>query len=192
MKKDKKYKLVKGIIATALSGVMVTSFAGCGVKNAVYKDQENPISLYDESGNPLSVIALVDKDNVCKGDELYGYIQKDGEKIKFYDVEYDKTYTLYEGHLSDYSVFYAPFTSLLIKKDFNRALGYGSVDKSVINLMQDNLMVKLQSDGYVVDNKTYIESGINRAELHELNPETYFVDDEQNNKEQETTLAKNK
>ena len=88
--------------------------------------------------------------------------------------------------------FYAPFTSLLIKKDFNRALGYGSVDKSVINLMQDNLMVKLQSDGYVVDNKTYIESGINRAELHELNPETYFVDDEQNNKEQETTLAKNK
>ena len=52
--KKKSYKLVKGVIATALAGIMVTSFAGCTtVKKAVLETQDNPLSLYDESGNPL-------------------------------------------------------------------------------------------------------------------------------------------
>lgn len=197
--KKKSYKLVKGVIATALAGIMVTSFAGCTtVKKAVLEKQDNPISLYDESGNPLCVIAFVDKgdDGSYKGDESYGYIQKDGEKIKFYDVEHDNSYNLYEGQLLNYSVYYAPFTSLLTEEDFNRALGYGSVDKSVINKMQNNLTVYKLGDpeGYSVDNKDwFLDIGTNRATLEELNPETYFVDNEQNNKEQEsTTLVKNR
>lgn len=197
--KKKNYKLVKGVIATALAGIMVTSFAGCTtVKNVVHEKQDNPISLYDEGGNPLCVIAFVDENNngSYKGDESYGYIQKDGEKIKFYDVEHDNTYSLYEGQISNYSIYYAPFTGLLTEEDFNKAIGYGSVNKSVINTMQDNLTVyKLaENKGYKVDNKDwFLEAGTNYAKLEELNPETYFIDNEQNNKEQElTTLVKNR
>lgn len=196
--KEKNYKLVKGVIATALAGIMVTSFAGCTtVKNVVHEKQDNPISLYDEGGNPLCVIAFVDKNNgdSYKEGESYGYIQKDGEKIKFYDVEHDNTYGLYEGQLSNYSVYYAPFTSLLTGEDFNKAIGYGSVNKSVINTMQDNLSVYkfVENKGYCVDNKGILDTNTNCATLEELNPETYFVDNEQNNKEQEsTTLVKNR
>ena len=60
--------------------------------------------------------------------------------------------------------------------------------------MQNNLTVYKLGDpeGYSVDNK-YWFFGTNRATLEELNPETYFVDNEQNNKEQEsTTLVKNR
>lgn len=85
---------------------------------------------------------------------------------------------------------------MLTEEDFNRALGYGFVDKSVINKMQNNLTVYKLGDpeGYSVDNKDwYLDIGTNRATLEELNPETYFVDNEQNNKEQEsTTLVKNR
>lgn len=191
--KKKSYKLVKGVIATALAGIMVTSFAGCTtVKKAVLEKQDNPISLYDESGNPLCVIAFVDKgdDGSYKGDESYGYIQKDGEKIKFYDVEHDNSYNLYEGQLLNYSVYYAPFTSLLTEEDFNRALGYGSVDKSVIDAMEDKVSVHESYTGYYYIDGAFVD---NYAKLEKFEPETYFVDNEQNNKEQEsTTLVKNR
>lgn len=194
--KNKKYKLVKGVICAALAGVMVTSFSGCSnVKNIVDENQENPVSLYDEAGNPLSVIAFVDEDNITdfKDEELYGYIQKDGEKIKFYDVEYNNTYTLYEGLLSNYSVYYTYFTNLLVEEDFNKALGYGSIDKSVINLMQNNLSVyRAINEEYMICNKGVFNiNQDNSSTLEKLNPETYFVDSAQNNKEQETALAKN-
>lgn len=191
--KKKSYKLVKGVIATALAGIMVTSFAGCTtVKKAVLEKKDNPISLYDESGNPLCVIAFVDKgdDGSYKGDESYGYIQKDGEKIKFYDVEHDNSYNLYEGQLLNYSVYYAPFTSLLTEEDFNRALGYGSVDKSVIDAMEDKVSVHESYAGYYYIDGAFVD---NYAKLEKFEPETYFVDNEQNNKEQEsTTLVKNR
>ncbi len=191
--KKKSYKLVKCVIAKALAGIMVTSFAGCTtVKKAVLEKQDNPISLYDESGNPLCVIAFVDKgdDGSYKGDESYGYIQKDGEKIKFYDVEHDNSYNLYEGQLLNYLVYYAPFTSLLTEEDFNRALGYGSVDKSVIDAMEDKVSVHESYTGYYYIDGAFVD---NYAKLEKFEPETYFVDNEQNNKEQEsTTLVKNR
>ena len=189
--KKKNYKLVKGVIATTLAGIMVTSFAGCSVRDVVDEEQKEPISLCDESGNTLSVVAFVDeKNDSFRAGESYGYIQKNGEKYKFYDVLCNNTFTLYEWQVSNYSVYYAPFSKLLIGNDFNRAIGYGTIDKWVIDTMEDNADVHKSNNGYYYIGNDFID---NYAKLEKFEPETYFVDNEQNNKEQEsTTLAKNR
>lgn len=189
--KKKNYKLVKGVIATALAGIMATSFVGCSVKDVVDEEQKEPISLCDESGNTLSVIAFVDeKNDSFKVGESYGYIRKNGEKYEFYDVLCNNTFTLYEGQVSNYSVYYAPFSKLLLDNDFNRAIGYGTVDKCAIDAMEDKVYVRKSYNGYYFIDGAFVD---NYAELEKFEPETYFVDNEQNNKEQEsTTLVKNR
>ncbi len=185
--KIKSYKLVKGVITTALAGVMVASFSGCSVKNAVSEEQSEPIKLYDENGNSLSVIAFVDENNnTYKTEESYGYIRKNGEKYEFYDVLCNNTFPLYEGQLSSYSIYYAPFSKLLLNDDFNKAIGYGSVDKSTINAMEDK--VNVRNAGYYCIGGTFVN---NYTRIEKFEPEAYFVDNEQNTKEQEsTTLVK--
>lgn len=191
--KKKNYKLVKGVIATALAGIMATSFVGCSVKDVVDEEQKEPISLYDESGNTLSVIAFVDENNnTHETEESYGYIRKNGEKYEFYDVLCNNTFSLYEGQLSSYSIYYAPFSKLLLDNDFNKAIGYGTVDKCVIDAMEDRVCVNYRNSYkyYYVTGGGFIE---NYTRLEKFEPETYFVDNEQNNKEQEsTTLVKNR
>lgn len=75
--------------------------------------------------------------------------------------------------------------------DLNRTIGYGTVDKCAIDTMEDKVSVKESINGY------YFVTGSgftdNYAKLEKFEPETYFVDNEQNNKEQEsTTLVKNR
>lgn len=189
--KKKSYKLVKCVIAKALAGIMATSFVDCSVKDIVDEEQKEPISLCDESGNTLSVIACVDEknDSFIAG-ESYGYIRKNGEKYEFYDVLCNSTFTLYEGQVSNYSVYYAPFSKLLLDNDFNRAIGYGTVDKCAIDAMEDKVSVHESYTGYYYIDGAFVD---NYAKLEKFEPETYFVDNEKNNKEQEsTTLVKNR
>ena len=176
--KKKSYKLVKCVIAKALAGIMATSFVGCSVKDIVDEEQKEPISLCDESGNSFIV------------GEFYGYIRKNGEKYEFYDVLCNSTFTLYDGQVSNYSVYYAPFSKLLLDNDFNRAIGYGTVDKCAIDAMEDKVSVHESYAGYYYIDGAFVD---NYAKLEKFEPETYFVDNEQNNKEQEsTTLVKNR
>ncbi len=186
----KKYKLVKNIGAFALAGIMVTSFVGCSVKNSVSEEQSEPISLYDENGNILSVIAFIDENNNnSRGEESYGYIQKNGEKYEFYDVLYDNTYSLYEGQLSNYSIYYAPFSELLLENDFNKAIAYGSVDKSTIYGMEKKVNVDIRTNNCYFVGSLLVS---NSANLEKFDPEKNFVDKEESKEQESTTLTKNK
>lgn len=142
--KKKNYKLVKGVIALGLVGVMATSFSACKTTN--FEDLENvspedKISLVDEDGNKLIVLAEKSKkDEYYEYGEMYGYVRVNDGKTEFYDVLKKRTIDL-DACSKRFDYKYCDFTEILLDRDYSDVVTNKYVDLNNLEKIADSATV---------------------------------------------------
>lgn len=188
--KKKSYKLIKGVIATALAGIMVTSFAGChhkSIKEEDVQESEKKIQIVNEDDQELSVIGFV-RDSKAIDEEKYGYINFDN--MEFYDVLTDKTIDLKVLNKNN-DIYYTNLKDVLTTEDYYVLASNGYIGKEQLKEIetQSGFSKKIGQDRYYLYENYCNSYRIISSEFTKMN----FVDDQEKEKNhEETTLAINR
>lgn len=189
--KKKSYKLVKGVIALSMVGIIATSFSACkttGFKNSENVNSDDKIELVDENNNKLIVLAQKPNGNSdYDEEEKYGYIRVNDGKTEFYNVLEKKTIDL--DVWSERFLFrYCDFTELLLDRDYPIVIENGYIDSS--NLKSIKRSAWVTNNGEISEANYILENNNRSAILKDLELGVAYTDDSL--EKEETTLSMNK
>lgn len=188
--KKKNYKLVKGVIALGMVGVMATSFSACkttGFKNSENVNSDDKIELVDENNNKLIVLAQKPNGNDDYDEsEKYGYIRVNDGKTEFYDVLDKKTIDL-DVWSERFSFRYCDFTEILLDRDYPIVMENGYIDSN--NLIKIRRSAWVTATGEEIGSTYILENNNRHVTLKDLELGVAYTDDSL--EKEETTLSKN-
>lgn len=186
--KKKSYKLVKGVIATALAGIMVTSFVGChqSITQEAVQEDKNQIQLVNEENQELSVVGFV-RGIRAVDEEKYGYINFDN--MEFYDVLANKTVDL--KLLSENNdIYYNTLKNVLTTEDYYVLASNGYIGEKQLKTIEGQARFsKRRNEDYYLHENYANSYELLSTKFNKLN----FTDEEEKeNHYEETTLSMNK
>lgn len=188
--KKKSYKLVKGVIALSMVGIIATSFSACkttGFKNSENVNSDDKIELVDENNNKLIVLAQKPNNKRDYDEtEKYGYIRVNDGKTEFYDVLEKKTIDL-DVWSERFSFRYCDFTELLLDRDYPIVMENGYIDSSNLKKIKRSAWVLNSGD---IGKNYFIENNNRSVTSKDLELGIAYTDDSL--EKEETTLSMNK
>lgn len=188
--KKRNYKLIKGVIALGMVGVMATSFSACkttGFKDLESVNSDDKIELVDENNNKLIVLAQkANGKDAYYESEKYGYIRVNDGKTEFYDV-LDKNTVDLDVWSERYSFRYCDFTELLLDSDYPIVMENGYIDSS--NLIKIRRSAWVMSTGERIEGNYFLENNNRGVTLKDFELGVAYIDD--SIEKEETTLSKN-